>query len=196
VFDLVGTFFEEPSRRRICFSLTDAVAIGLSLYWLEVGMPFVIAVPEMMTAAATDLATIASNVSAAHMVAAAPTLAVLPAAADEVSASIAHLFSQHAASYQALAGQAAAFNDQFVQHLTAGAFSYASTEAFNVTISGQPPLDFLASLPLGIITEVTMLPPQQALVFFLALPIEIPVLFLLDVYLYYNPVTITVPFAY
>ena len=32
-------------------------------------------------------------------------------------------------SYQALAGQAAAFNDQFVQHLTAGAFSYAGIEA-------------------------------------------------------------------
>jgi hypothetical protein len=34
------------------------------------------------------------------MVAAAPTVAVVPAAADEVSASIAHLFSQHAAGYQ------------------------------------------------------------------------------------------------
>jgi hypothetical protein len=39
------------------------------------------------------------------------------------------LFSQHAANYQALAGQAAAFNDQFVQRLTTGAFSYASIEA-------------------------------------------------------------------
>jgi hypothetical protein len=129
VFDLVGTFFEEPSRRRICFQLTDAVAIGLSLYWLEVGMPFVIAAPEMMTAAATDLATIGSNVNAAHMVAAAPTLAVIPAAADEVSTGIARVFSQHAANYQSLAGQAAAFNGQFVQHLSAGAFSYADIEA-------------------------------------------------------------------
>jgi hypothetical protein len=81
-----------------------------------------------MTSAAADLASIGSNVSAAHMVAAAPTVAVLPAAADEVSASIAHLFSQHAANYQALAAQAAAFNDQFVQRLSAGAFSYASIE--------------------------------------------------------------------
>src|SRR5262249_39234999 len=54
---------------------------------------------------------------------------VMPAAADEVSASIAHLFSAHAANYQAMAAQAAAFNGQFVQHLTAGAFSYASIEA-------------------------------------------------------------------
>jgi CO dehydrogenase/acetyl-CoA synthase alpha subunit len=41
-----------------------------------------------------------SNVSAAHMAAAAPTVAVIPAAADEVSASIANLISQHAANYQ------------------------------------------------------------------------------------------------
>jgi hypothetical protein len=92
-------------------------------------MAYVIAAPEMMTAAAADLATIASNVNAANMVAAAPTVAVVPAAADEVSAGIAQLFSQHAQGYQALAGQAAAFNDQFVQRLTAGAFSYASIEA-------------------------------------------------------------------
>jgi hypothetical protein len=41
-------------------------------------MPYVIAAPEIMTSAATDLATIGSNLSAAHTAAAAPTLAVLP----------------------------------------------------------------------------------------------------------------------
>jgi hypothetical protein len=82
-----------------------------------------------LASAAADLATIGSNVSAAHLVAAARTVAVVPAAADEVSTSIAHLFSQHAANYQALAGQAAAFNGQFVHNLTAGAFSYAGIEA-------------------------------------------------------------------
>jgi hypothetical protein len=92
-------------------------------------MSFVVAVPEALGTAASDLAAIGSNVSAAHTAAAAGTLAVLPAAADEVSASIAQLFSQHAAGYQGMAAQAAAFNDQFVQHLTAGAFSYASIEA-------------------------------------------------------------------
>ncbi|MGO9385768.1 MAG: PE family protein [Mycobacterium sp.] len=92
-------------------------------------MSYVIADPEMMTAAAADLATIGANVSAAHMVAAAPTVAVVPAAADEVSAGIAHLFSAHAQGYQALAGQAAAFNDQFVQTLKSGGAAYAQTEA-------------------------------------------------------------------
>jgi hypothetical protein len=55
-------------------------------------MPYVIAAPETMTSAATDFATIGSNLSAAHIAVAAPTVAVLPAAADEVSAGIAHLF--------------------------------------------------------------------------------------------------------
>jgi hypothetical protein len=162
-------------------------------------MAYVIAAPEMMTAAAADLANIASNVNAAHMVAAARTTSVIPAAADEVSTGIAHLFSQHSANYQAMAGQAAAFNDQFVQNLTAGAFSYASTEAFNahiavaqgVTISGEPPLDFLAGLPLLFITDVTTLPPPQALLFLLALPIEIPVAFLLNAYFYFNPISLS-----
>jgi len=90
---------------------------------------YVIAAPEMMTAAAGGLATICSNVNVAHLVAAGPTTAVLPAAADEVSADIAQLFSQHAASYQAAAGQAAAFGQQFTQNLKAGAFSYADAEA-------------------------------------------------------------------
>jgi hypothetical protein len=92
-------------------------------------MSYVIAAPEMMTAAAADLATIGSDLSAAHLAAAAPTVALVPAAADEVSAAVTHLFSQHAAGYQALAGQAAAFQEQFVQHLHAGAFSYANIEA-------------------------------------------------------------------
>jgi hypothetical protein len=95
-------------------------------------MSFLIAAPEMMTAAATDLATIGGTLDAAHLTAAPPTRAVLPAAADEVSASIAQLFSRHAQDYQALAGRAAAFYEQFVQALTAGARSYARAEATHV----------------------------------------------------------------
>ena len=62
-----------------------------------------------MAEAATDLATIGETLNAAHLTAAPPTLAVLPAAADEVSASIAHLFSGYGEKYQKLAGQAAGF---------------------------------------------------------------------------------------
>ena len=92
-------------------------------------MSYVMAVPELMTAAATDIATIGDTINAAHMAAAAPTGAVLPAAADEVSAGIAHLMSGYGQEYRALAGQAAAFHQQFVQRMTASAGAYASAEA-------------------------------------------------------------------
>lgn len=97
-------------------------------------MAQLIAVPAAMAAAATDLATVASNLSVAHLAAAAPTVALAPAAGDEVSAGIAQLFSRHAQGYQALAGQAAAFQKQFVQRLTAGAGSYAGAEAANAGV--------------------------------------------------------------
>ncbi|MGA8249981.1 MAG: PE family protein [Mycobacterium sp.] len=96
-------------------------------------MSYVIAAPEMMTAAATDLATIGSDLSTAHAAAAVSTVALVPAAADEVSAGIAHLFSRYAEDFQGLAGKAAASHEQFVQHLTADAHSYASAEAINVS---------------------------------------------------------------
>ncbi len=52
-------------------------------------MSFLIAAPEMLTAAAADIATIGSTISAADAIAAAPTTSVLAAAADEVSLAIA-----------------------------------------------------------------------------------------------------------
>jgi hypothetical protein len=97
-------------------------------------MSYVTAAPEVIASAATDLAAIGSNLSAAHVAAAAPTLAVPPAAADEVSVSIANFFSRHAAHYQAQAGQAAASQEQFVQQLTASAGSYAAAEAANAAL--------------------------------------------------------------
>jgi hypothetical protein len=94
-------------------------------------MSFLIAVPEMVGAAATDLARVGSTLSAANAAAVAPTSSVTAAGADEVSASIAALFGAHAQAYQALSAQAATFHHQFVQALTAGANSYAGAEAAN-----------------------------------------------------------------
>jgi hypothetical protein len=112
-------------------------------------MSYVTVVPEMLTAAATDVAAVGSTVNAAHLAAAAPTVALLPAAADEVSASVTHLFSQAAQDFHALAGQAAAFNQQFVQHLTASAHSYAATEAASAASLPSAALDLssIAVLP-------------------------------------------------
>ncbi len=97
-------------------------------------MSALIAAPDLIADATKDLATISSAVNAAHMAASAPTVSVAPAAADEVSASIAHLFSGYAQDYRALAGKAAAFHEQFVQHLTASAGAFASTESANAAL--------------------------------------------------------------
>jgi len=67
-------------------------------------MSFVIAAPELVTAAASDLASIGSTISAANAAAVAPTAGVVAAGAEEVSAAVAALFGTHAQAYQALSG--------------------------------------------------------------------------------------------
>ena len=116
-------------------------------------MSYVMATPEMLAAAATDVAAVGSTLSAAHMAAAASTVAVMPAAADEVSAGIAQVFSRAAQEFQGLAGQAAAFNQKFVQHLTAGAGSYAAAEAANATV--LQPLTASAGSAASAISDLT-----------------------------------------
>ena len=95
--------------------------------------PWVIAAPEYVAAAASDLANIGSSLSSANMAALVPTSGVLAAGADEVSAMIAALFSSHAQAYQALSAQAASFHAQFVQLMNTGASQYALTEAANAS---------------------------------------------------------------
>ena len=96
-------------------------------------MSYVIAAPEYLAAAASDLANIASSIGVANTVAMTPTSGVLAAGADEVSAMIAALFSTHAQAYQALSQQAASFHAQFVQLMNGGASEYALTEAANAS---------------------------------------------------------------
>jgi triacylglycerol lipase len=100
---------------------------GLAGRWTD--MSYVISAPELMTSAATDLAAIGSDLSAAHTAAAAQTTAILAAGGDEVSGAIAALFSAHGQSFEALGAQAAAFHSELVRTLIAGAESYAGAEA-------------------------------------------------------------------
>jgi hypothetical protein len=72
-------------------------------------MSYVIAAPEVMAAAASDLTGIGSTLGAAHTAAAAQTTGILAAAEDEVSKAIAALFSAHGQGFHALGAQAAAF---------------------------------------------------------------------------------------
>jgi len=92
---------------------------------------FVSVVPDIVTAAAGNLAEIGSAVSAANAAAATPTTGLVAMANDEVSAAVTAVFSSHAQAYQNLGAQAAAFHDQFVRTLSGGAGAYVATELAN-----------------------------------------------------------------
>ncbi|OBA75027.1 hypothetical protein A5641_26090 [Mycobacterium sp. 1554424.7] len=96
-------------------------------------MSFLIAAPDLVSAAATDLENIRSTISAASSAAADPTTSLLPAAEDEVSAAVTALFGAHGKAFQALTAQATAFHEEFVQALGATAGAYASTEAATIS---------------------------------------------------------------
>lgn len=121
-------------------------------------MSAVVAVPDLLAQAATHVASIGQTLSAANQTTAASTRAVLPAAADEVSAAVAQLFSEFGQDYEAMAGQAAAYQQQFVQHLNAAANSYAGAEAANAslllpaTAAGLPSLDQIFSSLISTVT--------------------------------------------
>ncbi|SOJ54711.1 PE-PGRS family protein PE_PGRS16 [Mycobacterium simulans] len=88
-------------------------------------------IPELLVAAATDVAGIGSTMNASNAAAATRTAGLLPAAADEVSTTIAALFQAHAWEYQLLSTRAAAYHDEFVRTLTDSAGAYGQAEAAN-----------------------------------------------------------------
>jgi hypothetical protein len=94
-------------------------------------MSFVIAAPEVVTAAAGNLAGIGSTLGEATAAAAAPTTGVAAAAADEVSIALSEIFGTYGRQFQALSAQASAFHNEFVSLLNGGAAAYLSAEAAN-----------------------------------------------------------------
>jgi PE family len=94
-------------------------------------MSFVTAQPETLAGAASYLQRIGTAMAAQNAAAAGPTIGVVPAAADEVSALTAAQFARHAQIYQVVSAQAAAMHEMFVRVLDASAGSYAATEAAN-----------------------------------------------------------------
>jgi hypothetical protein len=99
---------------------------------------FVVAEPELVTAAAENLAGIRSSLGEVAAAAAAPTTGVASAAADEVSTAISGLFGAYGRQFQAATAQAAAFHDEFVSLLNGGAAAYLGTEIVNAeqTLTG------------------------------------------------------------
>ena len=96
-------------------------------------MTFVTTQPNMLAAAAGQLAGVGSEVAAQNAAAAAPTTGVAPAAADEVSALTAAQFAAQAAMYQAVSAHAAAVHELFVDALSASSDSYRATESANAS---------------------------------------------------------------
>ncbi|WP_415823557.1 PE family protein, partial [Mycobacterium basiliense] len=94
-------------------------------------MSYVFVSPEVVSAAAGDLASIGSTVSLANAAVSAATTELLAAGADEVSIRIAALFGGHGLEYQAVSAQVAQFQERFIQTLRAGAGSYSWAEAQN-----------------------------------------------------------------
>ena len=92
-------------------------------------MSLLVAAPQLLADAASDLAGLGSTIKTANATAADPTTGLLPAAADEISTEIASLFSAHGQGFQRLSAQVAAFHEQFVQSLSASANAYATAEA-------------------------------------------------------------------
>ena len=120
-------------------------------------MSYLVALPEMMSAAATNVASIGSVVATANQGMAGATTGVLAAAEDEVSVAIAALFSAHGQGYQALSAQAAAFHGRFVQALTGAAGAYTAAEAANAS-----PLATFEQALLGVQQEIQQIPTTLA----------------------------------
>ena len=99
-------------------------------------MSFLLAEPQAMVAAATDIEGIGATLSAASAAAAVPTSNVLAAAGDEVSAAIANLFGTFGLEYQDVVTQFEAFHNEFQRTLAAAGSAYVQAEAAAATALG------------------------------------------------------------
>ncbi|OBI97139.1 hypothetical protein A5660_07120 [Mycobacterium alsense] len=94
-------------------------------------MSYVVTAPEQVQAAARQLAGIRSLLAESAAGAAGPTTAIVPAAADQVSAAISAMFGTFGEEFQSLSAQAQAFHAEFVAAMNAGAGAYLGAEAAN-----------------------------------------------------------------
>lgn len=98
-------------------------------------MSFLTAVPQELAAAAAQLGAIGSALAAQNAGAAAPTTAIAPAAADQVSIIQSGIFTAYGALYQQVSAEAQAIQEQFVQTLGLSSSTYEQSEAANAAAS-------------------------------------------------------------
>ncbi|WP_415823693.1 PE family protein, partial [Mycobacterium basiliense] len=94
-------------------------------------MSFVSVSPQLVESAVSELTALGSALGAANAAAMGPTVQIVAAGADEVSAAIAALFGAQAQEYQAISAQVAVFHGRFMEALAGAGSSYAAAEAFN-----------------------------------------------------------------
>lgn len=99
-------------------------------------MTYVNAEPEVLSAAAGNLAGVGDSLTAGTAAAAAPTTGLVAPAADLVSAFAAGTFAAHGEMFQAVSAQAALIHQQMVATLSGNASAYAVTESANATSAG------------------------------------------------------------
>lgn len=127
--------------------------------------------PEMVTAAAGQLAGINSTLSQAAAAAAVPTTNVAVAAADEVSAAISQLFGAYGQEFQAVNAQAAAFHGEFVRLLNGGGAAYVGTEIANAEQNMLRAINAPAQTLFG---PAVGMPTAEPLIPGISLPIPLP----------------------
>ena len=100
-------------------------------------MSLLFAAPELVTAAAGNLAGIGSALEEANSAAAVRTTAIIAAAADEVSLAVSEAFGTYGQQFQTLSAQAAAYHSEFVSLLNGGATAYVSAELDNAAAASS-----------------------------------------------------------
>jgi hypothetical protein len=106
-------------------------------------MSFVTTQPEALTAAASALQTLGTTMAAQNAAAAAPTIDLLPAAADPVSVLQATQFAAYGTWYQHVSARAAAIHQMLVSTLGTSAGSYGETESANSVATASTSLSSL-----------------------------------------------------
>jgi hypothetical protein len=92
---------------------------------------FVTALPAGLESAASGLTSIGTTVAAGNAAGAAPTLGVVPPAAEPASVLLAAAFGTHAGLYQTTQAIGSVIHAMFVATMAASSASYAGTEALN-----------------------------------------------------------------
>ncbi len=101
------------------------------------GMSYVFVGSGAFEAAAADVTRLGSGLSVANCWAAGPTVGVVAAAGDEVSAAIAELFAEQGRQYQALSREVEGYRLRLVQLLQGAARGYGGAEAANADMMQQ-----------------------------------------------------------